>query len=83
MKIKSSFPKEVLNELKWCGYDLSKVEIYFINRGSPDGFNTVKGNKILRIEGAFVILTSIPFETWIPFHRIRKITYDNQTVFER
>ncbi len=83
MKINSRFPRDVLNEIKWRGYDLSKVEISYINRGSPGGFNTVRGNKILRIESAFVILSNIPFETYIPYHRIRKITYDNQTVFER
>ena len=83
MKIKSRYPRDVLNEIKWRGYDLSKVKIYYINRGSPNDIAMVGGSKILAIERGFIKLHSLPYETMIPFHRIKLITYDGEKIFER
>ena len=55
MKIKSKFPREILNELKWTYKDMSLIKIYYTNRGSPNDIATTTGDRILRIEG-FLIL---------------------------
>jgi len=83
MKIKSRYPRDILNEIKWKGYDFSKIEIYFINRGSPNDIAIINGSKILAIERGFIKLHSLPFETYIPYHRVRLITYNGEKVFER
>ena len=82
MDFKSKFPRDLFNELKWTKKDLSLVKIYYTNRGSPNDTATTTGDRILRIEG-FLILNTLPYETHLPYHRIRKIEYDSQIIFER
>lgn len=83
MSFKSKFPRELLNEIKWVCDGLSKCTIYYINRGSPDDIAIVEGSRIVKIDKAFIVLEGIPYETYIPYHRIVKIEYEDQTVFER
>lgn len=80
---KSRFPYELLNEIKWKGYDLSKVQIYYINRGSPDDTNIIDGSSIMNIGKAFLTINGIPQESYIPYHRIFMMTYDNNVIFQR
>jgi uncharacterized protein (UPF0248 family) len=80
---KSRFPRDLLNEIKWKSYDLSKVQIYYKNRGSPNDVNIINGKSILKIDKAFLIINGIPFEVSIPYHRFIKITYDGEEIFNR
>lgn len=80
--LKSKFPRTVLNEVKWKGFDLSKCTIYYENRGSPNDTATVTGDEIKKIDSMFLILDGVPLEKYIPYHRISKIEYENQTIFE-
>lgn len=82
LKFKSKFPRTVLNEAKWKGCDLSKCTIYYENRGSPNDTAVVIGDKIKKIDSMFLILEGVPWEKYIPYHRITKIEYDGQTIFE-
>ncbi len=83
MQINSKFPRDVFNELKYRGHDLSKVKFYYVNRGSPNDIAEAEGSRILTIERGFLKLHSIPFETMIPYHRIKLITYNGEKIFER
>ncbi len=80
--MRSKFPRDILNELKWTYKDMSLVKIYYTNRGSPNDIATTIGDRILRIEG-FLILNTLPYETSLPYHRIRKIEYNSEIIFER
>jgi len=82
MTFKSKFPRELLNEIKWKGYDISKCKIYYINRGSPDDTAVVEGSQIIKIDKGFLILEGIPYERYIPYHRIIKIEYDDEIIFD-
>ncbi len=82
VKFKSKFPRTVLNEVKWKGCDLSECIIYYENRGSPNDTTIVTGDKIKKIDSMFLILEEIPYEKYIPYHRITKIEYEGETIFE-
>jgi len=82
MNFKSKFPRELLNEIKWRLYDLSNCVIYFTSRGSPNDVAIVKGDQIIKIDN-FLVLEGTPFETYIPYHRIVKIEYCGETIFEK
>lgn len=79
---KGKFPRSVLNEIKWKGLDLSKCTIYYDNRGSPNDTAIIMGSKIKKIDSMFLILEGIPHEKYIPYHRITRIEYEDETIFE-
>lgn len=83
MEFKSRFPRELFNEIKWKGYDISKCTIYYISRGSPNDIAVIEGDQIKEIDKGFLILEGMPYETYIPYHRIIRIEYENQAVFEK
>lgn len=83
MNFKSRFPRELLNEIKWTA-DLSRCVICYISRGSPGDVELVNGGRILKIDRGFMTLTGSGAEdAYIPYHRIVRIKYDNDVVFER
>jgi len=79
---KSKFPRDVLNEVKWKYHELSRCKIHYINRGSPGDVAIVEGSQIREIDKGFLILEGIPYEKYIPYHRIIKIDFKGQTIFE-
>lgn len=83
MSFKSKFPRELLNEVRYRGYDLSKCAIYYINRGSPNDISIVGGGQIIDIDKGFLILEGDPYEKYIPYHRIVKIEYEDVVIFEK
>lgn len=83
MRFKSKFPRELLNEVKYTGYDLSKCTIYYINRGSPNDIGIVEGGQIIEIGKGFLILEGIPYERYIPYHRIVRIEYEDVVIFDK
>ena len=72
--------REKLNELKWRpGMGLDEVEIFYLHRGAPGDIKMVKGKEIQELGQLF-------FETeeaTIPYHRIRRICVEGETVWER
>ena len=83
MIFKSKFPRELLNEVRYRGYDLSKCTVYYINRGSHNDIGVVKGEQIIEIGKGFLILEGIPEEKYIPYHRIVRIEYEDVVIFEK
>ena len=83
MKINSRFPKDILNEIKYRGGNLSNVEIFYINRGSSNDIASMNGKRIWGIERGFLKLYNIPYEIYIPYHRILKIEYNNEIIFDK
>lgn len=75
-----ALPREILNELKWReDRDLSKAEIWYIHRGAPNDTKIISGKEILNLEHSFMILE----EASIPYHRIFRIIYEGDVIFER
>jgi len=79
MKIKNN-PRKVLNELKWReGFDLDKAEIWYVHRGAPNDTKIIPGEEILELGKSFMHTTT----AMIPYHRIFKIVYEEEVVFNR
>ena len=77
---RSPTAREVLNELKWReDRDFGLVKVYIIHRGNPGDSKLLVGDEIHGLDQLFFQTE----ETSIPFHRIYKITYDEETVYTR
>lgn len=73
-------PREILNKLKWKqGCDLDLAEIWYIHRGAPNDTMIISGKDIVKLERSFMQTTSAT----IPYHRIFKIVYKNEILFQR
>ena len=72
--------KEVLSELKWReGRGLSKAIIFYVHRGAPSDTMKISGSEILKLESSFFSTS----ESSIPYHRVFRIDYSGETIFER
>ena len=70
--------RNLLNEIKWTK-DLCKVELWYVHRGAPNDTKILSGKDIVRIEKSSLDTTTAT----IPYHRIFKIVYDGEIIFER
>ncbi|MEW6069292.1 MAG: RNA repair domain-containing protein [Candidatus Thermoplasmatota archaeon] len=68
-----------MSKFKWTGKDFSKVEIWYLHRGAKNDTKIISGSEILQLGKSFFELS----EASIPYHRIRKIFYDGELVWER
>ena len=72
--------RDILNEIKWRkGYDLSKVEIWYIHRGAPNNTRILRGDEIKSIGKTFIETD----DAMIPHHRVFKIVYNGRNLFDR
>lgn len=70
--------REILNEMKWTK-DLKKVTIWYTHRGALHDMKCISGNEITEIGRSFLETTVAS----IPYHRIIKIFYETDIVFDR
>ncbi|HIJ16694.1 MAG TPA: DUF504 domain-containing protein [Thermoplasmata archaeon] len=74
------FPREVLNRLRWTeGESLDEAVIWYIHRGAPGDNIRIHGTALRSLGRTF-------FETEeasIPYHRILRIDYRGETLFEK
>lgn len=73
--------RDALNRLKWKeGENIGEAVIFYVHRGAPGDSKAVSGADIIKLEGfCFELATG----ACIPYHRVYKITYRGETVFER
>ncbi len=72
--------RDILNEIKWrFNKSLKDTEIYYIHRGAPGDFKTIKGDEISDLGRSFITCG----EGHIPYHRVFKIEYEEEVIFER
>ncbi len=79
-KITSRNPRDILNEIKWRGLDVSRCEVFYVHRGAPNDTKVVRGDEIEKIASSFFILRE---GTMIPYHRIFRITYEEKVFYDR
>ena len=75
-------PRDVLNAIKWkhsSGMGLESVEIYYVHRGAPGDIGKVRGEEVKEIGRHYLELEGAS----IPYHRILKITFRKEVVYER
>ncbi|MFW6121340.1 MAG: DUF504 domain-containing protein [Petrotogales bacterium] len=70
--------RDILNEIKWTK-DLGKAEIWYIHRGAPNDTKIISGQDIVNIGKSFFDTATAS----IPYHRVFKIIYEGEIVFER
>ena len=74
-----TYPREILNRLKWTeGEDLAEAIVTYLHRGAPGDVMAMLGKDIVELERSFFVTK----EAKIPFHRIRRIEYRGQTLFQ-
>jgi len=64
-------------------YDLSKARIEYLNRGAPGDRSTFSGEEIIKIEQGIIEISSGLETKFIPIHRIRRISYQGETLWEK
>ena len=71
---------EILNKVKWDErMDFDQLEVVYLHRGAPDDLKRISGREIVNIGKSFLSLK----EAEIPHHRIIKILYEGEVLFER
>jgi len=70
--------RNLLNEIKWTK-DLEKLEVWYLHRGAPRDTMVIKGAEIVSLGRSFLETSSAT----IPYHRIIKILYEGETLFDR
>lgn len=55
----------------------------FVDRGAPGDRSTVWGDKIVLLEQGWMEIEWDMKTKFIPFHRIRRITYDGTIMWEK
>ncbi len=64
-------------------FDFGKAEVEFVDRGAPSDRSAVRGDKIIRLEQGWMEIEWENKPKFIPFHRIRRITYNEETMWEK
>jgi uncharacterized protein (UPF0248 family) len=64
-------------------FDFSKAEVEFVDRGAPGDRSVVQGDKIVRLEQGWMEIEWENMAKSIPFHRIRRITYEGTIMWEK
>jgi len=70
--------RALLNEVRWTR-DFSKVEVWYRHRGAPNDTMVVRGGEIVGVGRSFLETVSVS----IPFHRILKVCYEGEVLFDR
>lgn len=72
--------REILNKIKWDErMDFDQLEVVYLHRGAPDDLKRISGREIVNIGTSFLSLKGAE----IPHHRIVKILYKGEVLFER
>ncbi|AEH60646.1 Protein of unknown function DUF504 [Methanosalsum zhilinae DSM 4017] len=77
-EIKSGYPRNILNEIKWKNLDFDECIVEYIHRGMPEDKKVISGVDIKDIGRSFITLYS---DTMIPYHRILRIKYKGNILY--
>jgi uncharacterized protein (UPF0248 family) len=73
-------PRDILNSIKWDSkYNFNIVEIWYVHRGAPNDTKIISGKDVLDVNRSYLQTNSAS----IPYHRIFKIKYKNDIIFDR
>lgn len=64
-------------------YVFSGVRVEYVDRGAPGDRSVVSGSDIRVLDAYYFEIASEQGVKFIPYHRIRKLTYNGVTVWER
>ncbi|MCX6650471.1 MAG: RNA repair domain-containing protein [Methanomassiliicoccales archaeon] len=72
-----SYPREVLNEIKWGQGGLGGVTVIYLHRGALEDLACVRGEDIIELGKSFFSTA----DGTVPYHRIRMIEKNGKVVF--
>ena len=73
-------PREILNRIKWSESEaLEGVEIWYLHRGAPENTRKIGGEGVVELGKNYLELENAS----IPYHRILKIVYHGEVVYEK
>jgi len=76
--------REILNKVKWDErMDFDQLEVVYLHRCAPDDLKRISGREIVHIGTSFLSLSLKAEGAEIPHHRIVKILYEGEVLFER
>ena len=73
-----TYPREILNRLKWKGGSLSGVKVTYVHRGAPGDALTIRAEDITSLGRSFFSIA----DSDIPYHRIVLIERGREVLFD-
>lgn len=64
-------------------FDFARAAVQYVDRGAPGDRSEVMGDKIVRLDSGWMEIVSEEKTKFIPYHRIRRITYDETVMWEK
>jgi uncharacterized protein (UPF0248 family) len=64
-------------------YHFPDVTICYVDRGAPGDLSCVRGEQIIHLDSYYMEMASPGGTTAIPYHRIRRILYREEILWER
>jgi uncharacterized protein (UPF0248 family) len=64
-------------------FEFEKVRIEYVNRGAKGDRSEIQGREIIDVGKFGLEVTSHVATIFIPYHRLRRITYDGKVLWER
>ena len=72
-----TYPRQVLNAIKWGAGGLRGVVVVYVHRGAPDDLASARGEDIAELGRSFFTVG----EGHIPYHRVIRIEKDGEVVY--
>jgi len=64
-------------------YVFSEVQVEYVDRGAPGDRSLVRGKDIVNLDIYYFEVASEHGLNYIPYHRLRKLVYFSNTIWER
>ncbi len=64
------------------GYDFSRVEVEYVDRGAPGDRSRVRGDRIIALDAQYLEVDAETHVACIPYHRVRRIRYERETMWQ-
>jgi len=64
-------------------YVFSEVQVEYVDRGAPGDRSLVRGKDIVNLDIYYFEVASEHGLKYIPYHRLRKLVYFSNTIWER
>jgi uncharacterized protein len=64
-------------------YEFLKIQVWYVDRGAPGDISFVEGREIQMLDAYYFIILSESGAKSVPYHRIRKIVYNGETLWEQ
>ena len=64
-------------------FEFSRTSVEYLDRGAPGDRSIVRGDQILSMDHGGMEIESDLMNKFIPFHRIRRIIYEELTMWEK